>query len=451
MKALKICIVLTVLISANVFGQFSQFKQLFPLNPQEGFFGGGAGMTWIDDKPYITAHLFPEFAFANFGIGFDLNLEFDEQGQVRTENFNEFSDYLSVIRYARYGRKFDPLYVRLGALDFASLGHGSIMHRYNNSLSYDTRKIGIEFNVDFNSFGVEGVYSSFGENSVVGARAYVRPLSLTEFSAIPIIGGIELGATYTTDLNQNAGVRAGSYRDSTFTILEDSGPIKIFGLDVSLPLLKGSLGIVNLYYDYAEIVHYGTGRSAGIEFNLNGLGLVDIRTKLERRWNSNQYLPNYFNSFYEVERFRFDETTNTVTSKVQALEANIAIGNGYYGELWIKVLGSFDIIGSYQRLDDNPESGVLQLRTDISPENSQMVARAGYDKINIKDEKDLFTLDDRSYLYAEVGYKPIEYILMSVVYQWTFSPLRDINNNVINFVPQKKVEPRISFVYPFEL
>ena len=450
MKVLKLSLMLIMLSYLNTFGQFSQFNQMFPLNPQEGFFGGGAGMTWIDDKPHVTAHFFPEFSFANFGIGIDLNLEFDEQGQVRTENFNEFSDYLSIIRYARYGYRYDPLYVRLGALDFASLGHGSIMHRYNNSLSYDTRKIGVEFNVDFNVFGIEGVYSSFGENSVVGARGYVRPLTMTRLSGVPILGGIEFGATYTTDLNEFSGVMSGVF-DSTFTAIEDSGPIKIFGLDVSLPIIKGSFGIINLYYDYAEIVHYGSGRSTGIDLNLNGLGLIDVKAKFERRWNGPQYLPNYFNAFYELDRFKFDEETNLVTSKVQILESNISVGNGYYGELWISVLNSFDIIGSYQRLDDNPESGVMQLRTDISPENTSIVARAGYDKINIQDEKDLFTLDDRSYLYAEVGYKPIEYILMSVIYQWTFSPVRDVDDNVINYVPQKKIEPRVSFVYPIDL
>ncbi len=450
MKKKNILIILIFLLSLNIKGQNNGF---YKLNPQEGFFGGGAGMTWIDGKPHVTVHLFPEFSFANFGVGLDLNLEFDEEGKIRKENFNEFSDYLSVIRYIRYGQKNDPLYVRLGALDYASLGHGSIVHLYNNSISYDTRKVGLSFNVDFHSFGLEGMYSSFGEKSVIGTRAYIRPLSLTSLGVLPIIGDLEFGATYATDLNENSGIKAGIFdaQTNTFTGTDDVGAISIFGFDAELPILKGSFGKIALYFDYAEIVNYGAGRSAGIEFNLDGLGLVTIRSKLERRFNGNHYLPSYFDTFYELERFKFDEAQNNVISKVQFLDANTSIGNGYYGELWISVLHSFDIIGTYQRLDINPESGVLHLRTDISPENSSMVLRAGYDKINIKDEKDLITLDDRSYVYAEVGYKPIQYILMSVVYQWTFSPLRDADDNVIDFIPQKKVEPRISFVYPFDL
>ncbi len=113
------------------------------LRSNEGFFGGGLGMSWIDGEPYYGFQLFPEIAFANFGVGLDLNLQFDKTGKLRNENFNEFSDYLSILRYARYGQKNDPFYIRLGALDYATLGHGSIMYLYNNRPSYDSRKNGL--------------------------------------------------------------------------------------------------------------------------------------------------------------------------------------------------------------------------------------------------------------------------------------------------------------------
>jgi hypothetical protein len=89
------------------------------------------------------------------------------------------------------------------------------------------------------------------------------------------------------------------------------------------------------------------------------------------------------------------------------------------------------------------------LETDISPQDLSFIARAGYDKINIRDEKDLFKLDDRSYLYAELGYKPIPYIIVSMVYSWTFSAVKDNDKNVIDYVPQKRIEPRVYFVVPF--
>ena len=72
-------------------------------------------------------------------------------------------------------------------------------------------------------------------------------------------------------------------------------------------------------------------------------------------------------------------------------------------------------------------------------------------KLNIRDEKDLFKLDDRSYLYFELGYKPLPYIIVSMLYNWTFTPVRDANDNIIDYQPQKRIEPRVSFVYPFNI
>ena len=43
-------------------------------------------MTWIDGQQYLTFHFNPELAFGNVGIGLDLNLEFDQDGNLRTEN-----------------------------------------------------------------------------------------------------------------------------------------------------------------------------------------------------------------------------------------------------------------------------------------------------------------------------------------------------------------------------
>lgn len=435
---------LAVILSSQVYGQF------FPLRQHDGFIGAGAGYSWINDKPHYTVQLFPEFSFANFGVGLRLNLEIDAEGKVRNENFNEFSDYLSIIRYFRYGQKKDPFYVRLGALDYATLGHGSIMYLYNNSPSYDTRKIGLEFDLDLDRGGLEVVYGSFAEEGVVGIRTFIRPLKFTQLGKIPIIGGFEVGLTYSTDFNKNAGISSGylNANSDEFTIVKDYGALQVFGFDFGLPILRTSIVDADVYYDYAEIVDFGNGRTAGIQLDFNGLGLVNVRTKFERRFNGPNYLPSYFNSFYELERYQYNSEKSLVKSKIQTLESGVKLDDGYYGELLVSVLNSFFIFGSYQRTDTDPKSGVVNLRTDISPVDGSFVARAGYDKINIQDEKDLFTLDDRSYLYAELGYKPSPYILVSMIYHWTFTPNRDANDNILNYTPQKKIEPRISFIYP---
>jgi hypothetical protein len=35
-----------------------------------------------------------------------------------------------------------------------------------------------------------------------------------------------------------------------------------------------------------------------------------------------------------------------------------------------------------------------------------------------------------------------------MVYYWTYEPVRDLQKNIVGYKPQKRVEPRISFIYP---
>lgn len=450
MKKLHFLVLLICLSSTG----FSQFKG-FPKD-NTGNLSGGMGLNWIDGKLFYSIYFNPELSFSNFGVGLDLKFDVDSKGNLRKENFNEFSDYLSIIRYVRYGLKKDPVFVKLGALDYYTLGHGSIMYLYNNSPTYDVRKIGLVLDVDFGPFGFESIYSKFAEAGVAGFRGYIRPLQLTSVADIPIIGNLEVGLTYAGDFNQNAGIVSGTYDNVQRKInpIKDEGSINIIGFDLGLPIIQGSMANLTLYMDYANILGFGGGTAAGAIFNFNPLGLVSGSVKLERRFNGDKYLPSYFNSLYEVERFkvdtsRIDTLGNNIFSKAKTLNGTTNIGNGFYGELGINVLGLFNILGSYQRLDKQPTSGILHIGTELAPESFPFLARVGYDKINIIDEKDLFKLDDRSYLFFELGYKPYPYLIVSMLYNWTFAPVRDKDDKVIDFKPQKRIEPRVYFVYPF--
>ncbi|MBN2571346.1 MAG: hypothetical protein JXA68_04405 [Ignavibacteriales bacterium] len=426
--------------------------QLYSLNPNEGIIGGGFGLNWIDGKPHYTFHFFPEVSLGDLGFGLDLNIDFDPNGKIRTENFNDFSDYLSVIRYVRYGKKDDPFYIRVGALDYSTLGHGSIMYLYNNSPSFDTRKIGMELDIDFNAFGFESVYGNFGQAGVFGMRGFVRPFQFTSLANIPIINDFEIGASFASDFNEMAGVDSVSYNygNNKFNIVNDEGSLSIFGFDIGIPIVKSNLINFELYCDYTKIIDYGSGVAAGAIFGFNLLDLIDSKIKFERRFNGDNYIPSYFNSFYELERFNFDSSSGIVSSKIQSLKNIQSVGDGFYGELFVKVLGWFDIIGSYQRLDDYPKSGILHIYTNIMPEDYPYILKAGYDKVNIEGGSDLFKLDDRSLLYFEYGYKVFPFLVLSLVYNWTFTPIRDSEDNIIEYKTQKRIEPRISFIYPLK-
>jgi len=423
--------------------------QYWGLQQNQAMLGGGFGLTWIDGTPHYALRFFPEIQFSKIGVGLDLNFEFTPEGKLRSENFNEFSDYLSIIRYIRYGYKHDPLYLRVGALDYATLGHGSIMYLYNNSPTFDARKVGIELDIDFDNYGFESVYSNFGKGGVMGIRGYVRPLQFTELADIPVIGKFEIGSSIVTDTDEKSGVVSGIYdsKQNIYISTKDEGSTTIIGIDFGLPIIRMGVIDFDVYFDHTKIINFGRGSALGVKAGFKGLGFATLNTRFERRFNGEQYLPSYFNSLYEIERFRINKSEETISTKVQQLITAQAL-NGYFGELSMNWIGLLDVIGSFQKIDKIPDSGILHLWTLFNQEGFPYMFRAGYDKINIKNFGDLFKMDERSYLYAEFGYKLQEYLVLSMVYSWTYTPERDGTNNIIGYKTQKKVEPRISFIYP---
>ena len=450
MKNILIFLAFSVSLWSQSNSNTSTFRD-YPL-PGNGTFTGGFGLNWIDGKLFYAFHLTPEISFDNWGAGLDLQFNFDQRGIFRKNDYSQFSDYLSIIRYVRYGQENDPLFVKVGALDYYTLGHGSIINNYMNSPTFDARKIGMITKVDYGKFGLESIYSNFLQAGLVAFRGYYRPFQFTPKANDPIIGGLEIGGTFAADFNDQAGIISGRYDKTSraFNSTIDDGSMKIVGLDVGVPLFNAGLLGVSFYTDYSKIINFGSGLASGFKFDINAIGDIRGYAKFERRFNFGKYLPSYFNSLYEIQRFQLDTVSGNFTGKASTLDSLNNPGNGYFMELGLNVVRLFYISGSYQRLDNDPNSGILHIGSELNPENGLFFVKVGYDKINIHGENDLFKLDNRSYLYAEYGYKLTPYITFSVLYNWTFAPIRDSDDNVINYISQKRVEPRISLILPMK-
>lgn len=404
---------------------------------------GGFGMTVIDGEPYYLFNIAPELAFGKFGVGLDINLRMGKNGKLRTEDWDEGYDYLRMIRYIRYGTKKEPIYVRLGVLDYSRLGHGYIMYNYRNSASYDLRKVGMEFDLDFERFGFESVYSDFREGGVFGFRAYGRPLKFTSLASVPVIGGFEIGATYAADFNNNAD-RTWGDPTGTLANAKDGGSMGIFGFDFGLPLL--SLPTINstLYFDYASIAGYGGGSALGLDVNFSGMGVIGLGAKYERRWIGDRFIPAYFDALYERERYLPIDTTRFF-SKAELLN-NSRKTEGYYGEILISILGRFNIIGGYQSPVGVRNQGIIHLEFDPGDAIPGIILTAGYDKKNVGR---VFKVDNNSLFYTNIGYKPLPFLFVSTMYIWTFTEDKDANGRVVGYKSQKRIEPKIGFVINF--
>lgn len=432
----------TLILAAGLLGAASGFAQMQEIPGNN--LTGGLGMTVIDGKSYFLFNTAPEFSFANFGVGLDLNLRIGTDGKIRKADFDEGYDFLRIIRYVRYGQKKSPLYARIGSLDAARIGHGLLMYNYSNSVSYDNRKVGLEFDMKFDSWGFETVTSNVLGAEIFGGRFYTMPLSGT---GIPFLKDLETGAAVITDLNKEGRKLNTSSDSMTVTSYDESNPVTAVSVDIGLPILDNSFLDFGLYSEFGKFMGYGQGGSIGAETNLKGLGsFLGISAKFEHRMNGDQFLPNYFGPFYEVERFS-NLSGALYTSKLQTLKSTKSPGNGLYGSLMATILGSVKILGSYEELYKLKNSGMLHLGTDLGDIIPTVVARADYYRRGIQ-AGELFKLDEKSVMTAEAGYKPYPYLVVSMFYQWTFVPVK-VDGEVVDYKTVSKVEPKVSFVFRF--
>ncbi len=406
-----------------------------------GSFTGALGMTVIDDETYFTINLRPDISIGKFGVGLNVNLLYNTQnGAIRHEDWNEDYDWARLIRYIRYGYKRDKVYARVGTLDAARLGHGFIMNYYTNEASFDRRKIGLEFDVDFGTAGFETVTNNLGRFEVFGARAYTRPLR--PYIDIPLVKDLTFGATYVTDVDPDS--RRGT----------DDG-IYALGFDIELPLIKIPMFNTFTYFDWAKIDSFGSGIAIGIEANLRLIaGVAEVSAKLERRILGTEFIPAYFDAFYEIQRyqplrdgtiFRKDTSRVNIPVGVRSLVGIQEETKGVFGELAGHILNTIRLVGNYQYLDQTPKSGILHLAANSGDKIPVLAFQANYDKMGIETLNDAFTLDDRSIARIGVGYKVKPYLMLFMDYIHTFQ-FDEAKNK---YKVQKRISPRIAFVYNF--
>ncbi|MBN1540603.1 hypothetical protein JW992_00535 [candidate division KSB1 bacterium] len=417
---------------------------------QGGLLMGGVGFARIGDETYYAIQFRPEFGFGKVGIGLNINLLYDsETGKIRSQDWDSSYDYFRVIRYLRYGHKFDPIYARVGSLDAAHLGHGFIVNYYTNEASYDERKIGLALDIDFGRFGVESITSNLGRAELIGLRGYYRPLY--ERIAIPIIEHFAVGATFAQDFDPDS-----------WTASDDA--TSVYGFDLELPLIRGSRLNSLIYFDWAQIRGYssleektrtfGSGQAVGFGLGLGNLGgLIDLSFKVERRWLGKEFVPAYFDAFYEIERFYMTE------DRVERHKTDYLLGlqektKGLFGELVGGLLGDrIRLIGMMSWLDEVPDwygdeegTGAMHLAAEAIDAFPSIAAHATYDKIRMGALDDLFTLDNRSVARVGLGYKVSPYLILFVDYIWTYEETEPGSRI---YQPQERIEPKLVLAYRF--
>ncbi|MBD3321987.1 MAG: hypothetical protein GF350_12895 [Chitinivibrionales bacterium] len=393
--------------------------------PDKPSFGLSAGPVTVGDEMWTRVAFLADIPIWKFGIGLDVELfinsdgKFDQKGWEFDED-NWAKSLLRKIRYIRFNKQNDPVFIKFGGLDNVTLSYGLVVDRFNNTLHYpDERLIGLQFylnNLSPIGISLQTVVADFydfkNDGGVLGGRFAIKPLKPTD---IPIVKGIDVGALYFTDMNQFAPAREWDYtlegpeddldedgitdldyriRDHVLTygdsltqqqidnakasgradtLIEHrdqwasdaENAYSILGFDLTVPIITTKLINLAVYGQYGMgIDDHKDSRYDNVETTGWGIGAPGVSlnagpvsARLEYRHTSGDFMPGYFGPYYYDERIR-RETIND-SSMISVKEGDIIAQdlNGVYGSAGFNIANVIMIGATYQYLLGKADAG----------------------------------------------------------------------------------------------
>ncbi|MEW6096473.1 MAG: FecR family protein [bacterium] len=348
------------------------------------------GSRMIDNRYYNELILQPEFSRGKFGIGLNILARWNDEDGFRDEDWEEVGNIINYVRWAQKGDK--PLYLHLGKLSNASLGHGFIVDRYSNQ-GTDTSKgvLGSVLDINLKYGGLETLVNDATDPRVCGGRIYFKPLTNVD---IPLVNKIIIGATYVSDTEPQLG---------------NKNDLIIYGADFELPIYDEVLAI---HLDYAKIKDFGDGIASGLGGKLQ---LTQINStigyKTEFRDLDAKFVPGFFNPLYEVTRKGTESLQETKSQK------------GWYvgADLDIAKLVLFS--GGYEDLKES-DAPILHLELNLEEDLFQLIGRRNisasirYD--HERREKKYHLIDfnaPNSTITGKINFEILENLSLSYIHQ----------------------------------
>ena len=357
--------------------------------------GGSVGTVLVGEKMYTQVRLMPELRFGKFGIGFDIDLMIDEDGNTRKEDWDDWEDYVNKILYIRYGQRGDTFFGRIGSFPSYTLGRGLVMRDYSNMLRYpEYRQIGLQLGgkLPVANLSLEGFSSNITKNEILAGRVTTQPIP----ESLPFLKNITFGATIAHDRNQFKGLldtdddnypddfddypydddwhnEVDHEYDEWWAIFQEINPngtqeefeewfyssdilnakrnpsfddlgednVTVLGVDYEIPLVSTDLFILSNYGEAAQIIDHNMG------FIFPGFysKFLIFHANLEFRYYQDDFTPAFFDQLYE------DQRCSVVGDTLFTKEDQLAYrteSRGWYGSLKSDLFNFITLTVSYE-------------------------------------------------------------------------------------------------------
>jgi hypothetical protein len=424
-----------------------------PTMESMGSLSGDLNFEQLDGDSYLTLNLGLNFDLGKIGFGIQAPvriLVIDEAPEnetlgnlLRKEDWDEWTDFLKIIRFFRYGRKGETIFFQLGDLPGATLGHGTIVNHYYNNTNVNHYKMGMQLDINTEYGGIETLLNNGFVSNLIATRGYFKPYALVDKDAY--MNNLAIGFSIATDffapycLENTSGNCIPDQEQSPGDqkpVIDDTGSLNVsghkaatvIGGDVEFLLLQNEVLSITPYMDLNAIVSGGVGYHAGIlsVFHLPVVS-IDLSTRLEYRYFTGDYIPAYFDSHYEIQKFGFpfrdtsgvfgaSGTEVSNRPKRRVLEELEDKGlHGYFAEMTLDIMGLAQVGASY---DDYDGLGNSNLRLYLSvPALEAFQFGAYYYRHNFEGASNAFVFDDKSMFLVE-GRIPLYSFLYIVGQYW---------------------------------
>ena len=422
------------------------------LIPWENRFGLSFGIERLGEIFYVAVQT--EINYSTTLAGRDLSMSFgvpmriqlldarpdrrwDDAGQIRKRDWDEVSDYATVIRRIQYGGKEQHIYLDVNAFTANSIGHGALLRRYNSHLNLNTRRVSAQFDAFSDFGGVETYINDITGPNILGGLVFLKPLSLVDRSQY-FLRSFSIGFSMVADIDaplrnrldeddvDNDGRRFNEILvdQGTFQPIYSPTTVLAYGVDVEFKVIDRRALDWKMYFDYSflesgvpiddpsspsyENIPSRGVRSSGLTIghlfrqNLGVNPVHALRFRLEYLRYDPNYVPGYFDTLYEIQRIQYLAKTSGQTSdlanqtKVQQVLGRDPSGsavNGLYFEASWRIGNGFALsLGVALNSAGADDSLYVHIE---SPEFETLQFFATYQRRNASGFKDLFAFDFR--------------------------------------------------------
>ncbi|MGM0576820.1 MAG: hypothetical protein ACQEXJ_13935 [Myxococcota bacterium] len=372
--------------------------------PRRGVVGQGAAVASINEvgeDVFVYFNLGTVFVGRNWAIAPRLPIRLrivdgdpETDAVIREEDWDEPSDWARLLAFFQWGHVGDPYYVRYGELNGVTVGHGTLINRYYNTVDIDRYQGGVYSFLDPGLVGGEVMIDNLFDPEVMAARPFVRPLDA--FGALPFaLQKLKLGATFAVD--RAAPLRVRTDEEGEILIDEDFEPrvaetdfVPMLGLDLEVPVVSRPHFDMVPYVDFNTVDMEGSGVHAGSYFVARFDTLKEWRTRLEYRYSGAGYQADYVNPFYEIHRVRY----RADKSKLAWLrDETLHEGkNGFYMETEFRWVGLMRYTVVYSN-DEGPDNTDLVMKLRF-PQLGPMRLSAFFARLDFDGADDFFDPQD---------------------------------------------------------